>query len=76
MSGNNVVEFTGYTTLPIDPARMLRNLAEQVDLARVVVLVEREDGSKTFHSSHPDKAWVHFMAGLLMHNIVAGDFDG
>jgi hypothetical protein len=72
---DNVVDFHGYTNLSISAARMLRNLSEDDGVARAVVLIERDDGSRTFHSSDTDPAWAYLMAGRFMHKMVNGDFE-
>lgn len=70
-----VVPFTGHTTLSIPASRVLKSLADDEGVARVVVLVERRDGARTFHSSDTDPAWAYLMAGRFMHKMTAGDFD-
>lgn len=72
---NNVVQLHTWTTLSIPVADMLRNIAEDADITRVVVLAEWANGTRTYHSSDSDPAWAYLMAGRFMHKMTNGDFE-
>jgi len=59
MMEDNVIPFPGDTSLPLDAKRMLATISKEDDVEDAVVLVMREDGTLTIHSSEPCGAHIN-----------------
>lgn len=57
---DNIISFTGITTLPIDPARILAEASKQ-QFANVMVIGFLEDGSEYTACSDPDGSMALWM---------------
>lgn len=58
---SNVVEFTGSTTLEIDPKKILSNLLEAPPLQEIVAITRDAEGELHLYSSSgygPDILWL------------------
>lgn len=74
---SNVVEFNGFTTLDIDPKRMLQNIIDGTDYSKVVVMGYDEDtDSWMCHSSTASKETIVYAAEIMkLATIAAGSMD-
>lgn len=75
---DNVVDLPVITSLPLDPQRVLRK-ASEAGLTGVVIVGEREDGSRYFASSiagGPEVLWLIEKAKRDLLAIGEGDGHG
>lgn len=72
---DNIVQFTGLTTLDISAKTILQNLAEE-EPKNVFVICWPKDGSMpTYHSSTGDTPVVLMRLQQFIHKFYNGDFD-
>jgi hypothetical protein len=65
MTEDNIVDFTGYTTLDIDPKKMLEGIVEECNYSKVILMgLSEDDGDWHFHNSVADKATIVYVAEL------------
>jgi len=71
----NIVQFDGFTSLDIDTAEMLRNIADEKP-ANAFVVVWPEDGSlPTYHSNTSDVPVILMRLNEFIHQYYNGDFN-
>lgn len=72
---DNIIPFNGLTTLPLDPADMLKAIASQNDIESIWVIVARKNGETTYHSTDSSLDLAYYKAGEWMHRIIKGEFS-
>lgn len=71
---DNVVEFNGYTKLPIDLQRMVKNI-DWESKQDALILTINKDGEFIPYSNNPDEEKAIWLATKFINNIMNGVYS-
>ena len=68
-NNDNVVPFTGITTLNVDPAQVMREAAK-VEFSHILILGFTKDGEEFMSCSNPDGSMALWLAERMKHKLM------
>lgn len=78
--GGNVVKFRGWTKKKLDPADMLKHIADDikdgVDVDYAIVITVNSEGKPILHGSICEVADIALAMQRILHKIYRGDYTG